>query len=390
MLAWGAAENAWAARACDGWTGAGRVDAEQSLGRGLLGRPLTADAVAWYGWGLSLALAVVGAVLWFLNRDLGGAVFVPHLLLVPGFASVGVVVAIRRRGHRIGWLFLGMGLAAALTGFGFEYAVREGVTAPGSLPAGWLLAAVAGWTWPLSFAGLGFVLLLFPDGGLPSPRWRPVAWALGLSFGAAFVWGVVRPEPIDLSVLKVDNPLGIALLERMVSEPLERLLGWAAFLVWAVTILACLLAPFLRWRQAGWEARQQLKWLALVAAMSALLAVAGFLLTLLEVAPVLGRLLLVVALTGLGVGIPLAAGVAILRHRLYEIDRILSRSLVYALLTAFVIAVYDRLRDRGLCRTGERVGWLAVHPCQPGLLAGGHRGRGRAVRAGSPADPARG
>jgi two-component system, NarL family, sensor kinase len=322
------------------WTGAGRVDAEQSLGRGILGRPLTAEAVAWCGWGLSLALAVVGAVLWFLNRDLGGAVFVPHLLLVPGFASVGVVVAVRRRGHRIGWLFLGMGLAAALTGFGFEYAVRAGVTAPGSLPAGWLWAAVAAWTWPLSFAGLGFVLLLFPDGGLPSPRWRPVAWTLGLSFGAAFVWGVVRPEPIDLSILTVDNPLGIALLERVVSEPLERLLGWAVFLGWAVTILACLLAPFLRWRQAGWEARQQLKWLALVATMSAVLAVAGFALTLLKLAPVLGGLLAVAALTGLGVGIPLAAGVAILRYRLYEIDRILSRSLVYAVSTACVIVAY--------------------------------------------------
>ena len=211
---------------------------------------------------------------------------------------------------------------------------------PGSLPAGWLLAAITAWTWPLSFAGLGFVLVLFPDGGLPSPRWRPVAWALGLSFGAAFVWGVVRPEPIDLSVLTVDNPLGIALLERLVGEPLERLLGWVIFLVWAATILACLLAPFLRWRQAGWEARQQLKWLALVAAMSAVLAVAGFLLTLTDVAPVLGGLLLVAALTGLGVGIPLAAGAAILRHRLYEIDRILNRSLVYAVLTACVIAAY--------------------------------------------------
>jgi signal transduction histidine kinase len=279
-------------------------------------------------------------VLWFLNRDLGGAAFVPQLLLVPGFASVGVVVAVRRRGHRIGWLFLSMGLVAALTGFGFEYAVRAEVTAPGSLPAGWLWAAVAGWTWPLSFAGLGFVLVLFPDGGLPSPRWRPLAWALGLSFGAALAWGVVRPEPIDLSVLKVDNPLGIGLLERVVSEPLERVVGWVVFLVWAVTILACLLAPFVRWRRAGWEARQQLKWLALVAAMSAALAVAGFLLKMTDVAQGLGGLLLVVALTGLGVGIPLAVGVAILRHRLYEIDRIISRSLVYALLTACVIAAY--------------------------------------------------
>jgi hypothetical protein len=83
-----------------------------------------------------------------------------------------VVVALRRRGHRIGWLFLGMGPVAALTGFGFQYAVRAGVTAPGSLPAGWLLAAVAGWTWPLSFAGLGFVLMLFPDGGLGSASGR--------------------------------------------------------------------------------------------------------------------------------------------------------------------------------------------------------------------------
>jgi signal transduction histidine kinase len=294
-------------------------------------------------WGLALALAVVGAVLWFLNRDLGGAVFVPHLLLVPGFASVGVVVAVRRGGHRIGWLFLGMGLVAALTGFGFQYAVRAGVTAPGSLPAGWLWAAVAGWMWPLSFVGLGFVLVLFPDGGLPSPHWRPLAWALGVSFGAAFVWGVVRPEPIDLSVLRVDNPLGIALLERVLSEPLERVVGWVVFLVWAVTILACLLAPFVRWRQAGWEARQQLKWLALVAALSAVLAVAGVLLTVTDGAPGVGGLLLVAALTGLGVGIPLAAGVAILRHRLYEIDRIISRSLVYAVLTAGVIAAYVAL-----------------------------------------------
>lgn len=91
----------------------GAVDAEQPLGREILGRPLTAEGAAWCVYGLSLALAVVGAVLWFLNRDLGGAVFVPPLLLVRALPRSGVVVAVRRRGHRIGWLFLGMGLAAA-------------------------------------------------------------------------------------------------------------------------------------------------------------------------------------------------------------------------------------------------------------------------------------
>ena len=93
--------------------------------------------------------------------------FVPYLLLVPGFASVGVMVAVRRRATGSTDSFLGIGLIAALTGFGFQYALRTGVTAPGSPPAGWLLAAVAGWTWPLSLAGLGFVLL-FPNGGLPA------------------------------------------------------------------------------------------------------------------------------------------------------------------------------------------------------------------------------
>ncbi len=81
------------------------MDAEHSLDRRILVKPLTGDGVAWCVWGL----AVVGAVLWFLNRDLRSAVFMPHLLLVPGFTSIGVVVAVRCRGHRIGWLFLGMG-----------------------------------------------------------------------------------------------------------------------------------------------------------------------------------------------------------------------------------------------------------------------------------------
>jgi signal transduction histidine kinase len=304
------------------WGTVSRGRVAQSLGPGL----------AWCPWGLSLVLAVAGAVLWFLNRDLGGAVFVPHLLVVPGFASVGVVVAVRRPDHPIGWLFLAMGLLAGLTGFSFEYAVRAEVAAPGSLPIGWLLAALVSWTWPVSFAGFGFVLLLFPDGRLPSPRWRPVAWALGLSFAATVAWGVVRPEPIDLGVLKVANPLGVGLLEGLVRGWLERLIALVIFAVSVLCLLAAVSAPFLRWRRAGPEERQQLKWLALVAAASAVVGLAGLALS--------SALVLFAALAGFGVGVPLAAGVAILRHRLYDIDQIISRALAYGLLTAGVIGAY--------------------------------------------------
>jgi two-component system, NarL family, sensor kinase len=296
--------------------------------------------VAWAMWGLSLALLTAGAVLWVLNRDLGAAVFVPHLLLVPGFASTGVVVALRCRGHRIGLLLLGMGLVAAVTGFCFQYAVRALATAPGSLPGGSLMAWVTAWTWPLGFAALAFVLLLFPDGCLPSPRWRGVAWVLVVSFGGATLWSMFRPGPIDLSVLQVPNPVGIQALDRLVGAQLQRLAGAWIFLVWVATLVAAVLAPWLRWRRSGPEERQQLKWLAFVAIASLLTAAAGLVLTVVGASRAVADFVLVAALMGLGLGVPVAVGVAILKHRLYQIDRIINRSLVYAILTACLAGAY--------------------------------------------------
>jgi hypothetical protein len=176
----GAAEIAWAARACDGLdggrsSGCGAVPWSRNPGQAADRRR---RCLVWVG--LSLALRSWEWCCDSSTATLAAQCWCRTCCRVPGCASVGVLVAVRRRGHRIGWLFLGMGLAAALTGFSFEYAVRAGVTAPGSLPAGWLLAAIAAWTWPLSFAGLGFLPLLFPGGRLPSPRWRPVAWALAV------------------------------------------------------------------------------------------------------------------------------------------------------------------------------------------------------------------
>jgi hypothetical protein len=249
---------------------------------------------------------------------------------------VGLVLAVRRPGHAIGWLFVGMGLVAAVQAFAFEYAARALVTAPGSLPAAAWLGWLAYWTFLLNLPALALLLLLFPDGRVPSPRWRVVLWLLGVAIAGVTVWLMLQPGPIDLSVVTIDNPAGVAAFD----DPAIRALGDAPGILVILTLLvgsvACALAPFVRRRRAQPVERQQLKWLAFVAGGSGLAGAAGFLMVGFgnSAAAIVGGLLLLVALVGVAVGIPVAVGLAILRYRLYDIDRVINRTLVYALLTA--------------------------------------------------------
>jgi hypothetical protein len=293
---------------------------------------------AWALTALSALLLVLAVVLLALNRDLGFRALSAHLLLVPGFGVVGLVLAVRRPGHAIGWLFVGMGLVAAVHAFAFEYAMRGLVTAPGSLPAASWMAWLASWTFLLNLPALALLLLLFPDGRVPSPRWRVVPRLLGVTVAGVTVWVMLQPKPIDLSAFRIANPAGVAALD----DPAIKALGDApailVFLTLFVGSVACALAPFVRRRRAGPIERQQLKWLALVAGGSGLAGATGFLTVAYansnSAATIVGGLLLVVALVGVGVGIPVAVGLAILRYRLYDIDRVINRTLVYGLLTA--------------------------------------------------------
>jgi hypothetical protein len=134
-----------------------------------------------------MALEAVAVALWLANHAVlvsrFGTVedFAPQVFLVPGYATVGAVIAARQR-NRIGWLFLAFGLAAAVLVSTGAYFFRGAIVTPGSLPA----ARIAGWIglvlWPSSYLFLSLLLLLFPDGRLPSPRWRPVAVALAISW----------------------------------------------------------------------------------------------------------------------------------------------------------------------------------------------------------------
>ena len=227
---------------------------------------------------LSFAFLAAASALLILNRAHGIRALSPHLFVVPGFATVGAVVAARHPRHRIGWLFLGMALVAATAALTFEYALRAVVTAPRPLPGGVLAAWVAQWVWVLNLPALAVLLLLFPNGRLPTPRWRPVAWTLGLSFGAATLWTMFRPEPISLNELRISSPVSIAALEPLSGSRFSEALAGFGFVVMVLALVASALAPFIRRRHDRAEERQQLKWLAFAAAGSSLTGAAGALL----------------------------------------------------------------------------------------------------------------
>jgi hypothetical protein len=180
------------------------------------------------------------------------------------------------------------------------------------------------------------LLLLFPDGHLPSPRWRVVPWLLGVAIAGVTVWSMLQPGPIDLNGLIIENPAGVAALDDPAIQALGLVPGIVAFLTLFVGSVGCAMAPFVRRRRAGPIERQQLKWLAFVAAASGLAGAAGFLMVAYgnSAVAIVGGLLLLLALTGIAVGIPVAVGLAILRYRLYDIDQVINRTLVYGLLTA--------------------------------------------------------
>jgi hypothetical protein len=147
---------------------------------------------------------------------------------------------------------------------------------------------------------------------------------------------MLQPGPIDLSVVTIANPAGVAALNDPAIQAVGLVPNLLAVLTLFVGSVACAMAPFVRRRRAKPIQRQQLKWLAFVAAASGLAGATGFLMAGLgnSAMAIVGRLLLLLALAGIAIGIPMAVGLAILRYRLYDIDQVINRTLVYALLTA--------------------------------------------------------
>jgi hypothetical protein len=243
-------------------------------------------------------------------------------------ATVGALVASRRPRHRVGWLLVALGLSNAASGLAFSYSRYGLVARPGALPAAGYLAGFANGAVFLSLSLTGFVLLLTPTGKLPSPRWRWWARVQVAALVVGFLTSALAPMPLYPEYPEIGNPLGVAALA---DGPLT-----AAFPVGALLILAGLMAGAVsllsRFRRAHGLERLQLRWLAMGAALAAVA-----LLVALTALVVEGDGVVLQAAVGICVALlPLATGAAILRYRLYDLDRIISRTLAYGLLTVLL------------------------------------------------------
>jgi hypothetical protein len=298
--------------------------------------PAEAAWLAWYMCAVSLALAAVGLLLLVLGAEHPGVpVFeewAEDAVVAVGFSTVGAIVAPRFPARNpIGWLFCALGLVGAVLLFCGEYAAYSLVAQQGSLPVGEVAAWVVAWLWVVHSGLFAFLGLLFPDGRLPSPRWRPFAWAVVVVVLFGSVTAAYTPGPID-SLGAVRNPLGIGGAPDLYA-PVEALV-FALALVAAGSVLA-------RLRGADGVERLQIKWFAYAASV---LALGAFLSWVIGDATGAWWLRWEVgyAATLLGLaGLPVALGVAVLRYRLHDIDIIINLTLVYGILTAVLAGVFE-------------------------------------------------
>jgi hypothetical protein len=302
---------------------------------------MNARAAPWLAWtlcALCVALATASLILALLNGRTLAVIFLawdgPSRAVLPtwtvSFSVIGALIASHRPENPIGWIFLAEGFCYGLLSAGDEYATYTLLTNPGALPLGAEASWLGQWIWaPGLGLSLVFLPLLFPDGHPPSHRWRPVGWLGGLSIGLTVVLYtiVLWPERGPALVTGDEMP-------SHASHVLQVLVDFIGFPMMLVG-LGAVISVFVRFRRSRGDERQQIKWFASAAALSLVWIIVFGQSTrgLPEVIVALASLLVIPS-------VPIATGIAILRYRLYDIDVIINRTLVYGSLTLMLALLY--------------------------------------------------
>src|SRR5215204_1118917 len=283
----------------------------------------------------SLALIVSGIALFLASRSVENRIesYLVNLVLAAlAFSTVGSLVASRRRKYPVGWLLLGTGILYAIEVFAGNYSTYASTTDQGSLPGGVAAAWLTSWVWILGGSLIPFVFLFFPDGRLPSPRWRPLAWLVLVNAALAVAPYAFAPGPLEdfPPASPVINPVGV----EGSAGVLDLSAKVSVFLLIPIAV-GLILAFFVRFRRAREEERQQIKWVAYAVALFTAVIFVVSVWPSLDTSP-LGNVLFLAAF----LAIPSAMALAILKYRLYDIDVVINRTLVYGVLTVTLALVY--------------------------------------------------
>ena len=292
----------------------------------------TARRLAWSLWAVAMALVLAGLGLSAAGGwDQGLGDVIGAVVLVPVAATVGALVVARLPGNRVGRIFLGLGVLGGVAHLLVGCADLTLPDGPGPRALGEASAWATTWLWaPLTFVPLTFALILFPDGRLPSARWRPFPWLAALGIGAFSAYLALSPESGDGRFGLEGNPYALE-----GADTALRIVGLLGLAV-VPAFVASVAAIIVRFRRSRGEERQQLKWLAYGGTVAtAAFVVGGMVLDERSgVDPVVAAALSL---------IPIAIAIAILRHRLYDVDLVINRTLVYGSLTAVLAGCYAGL-----------------------------------------------
>lgn len=255
-------------------------------------------------------------------------------LLGVAFAWTGYIVTTHQPRNPVGWLLLSIGVVAAFDNAALEYA-SYALYGRGGVPGGTLGAWVHEWIWPAYMALISATFLRFPNGRLLSARWRPVQWASAVAAAGAALMFAFTPGPMN--TFGLEDPVGLAVLPAAAGD--QRAGGVVGVLL-AVVIAAGLAAGLslvLRFRASPDDVRQQIKWLAAAAVLVFLMLP----ITVLSPSGKVGQVLVLAAV----LAVPAAIAIAITRYRLYEIDTIINRAVVYGALTALLAGIFAAVQE---------------------------------------------
>jgi hypothetical protein len=297
-------------------------------------RSRVATRLAWSLCALTLVLTAISVILLGLNYSHTSTQvygYWPESIVIPiGFSIIGAIIASRLPANPLGWLFCAAASVSAVAHLSGEYAIYALMAQPDTLPAGKALAWLTSWVWILFIGCIALSLLLFPDGRLPGRRWAWLAWLTVLLTSVGAVWQAFSPGVID-SLGTIRNPLGYEGLPRA-NEPVQTMVFALLFVVVAPSLTV-------RMRRARRIERQQIKWPAYTAVMAATGSVLTYNIAEPIGAPWLEWISFVIVMAAL-VCFPISVGIAIVRYRLYDIDLIINRTLVYGSLTTTLVALY--------------------------------------------------